>query len=114
MSAGTRVDGWVSPPCATANAERASAKISEALRTGGWYHPRNRRTMARFERLLIPIIAAVMVAAFFLEDLGAVGVRRIALGLGILLIVALVVGLYHRVRKKLSQTSNDPGDKSAG
>jgi hypothetical protein len=74
--------------------------------------------MSRFERLLIPIIAVVMVAAFFLEDVGAAGVRRIALGLGLLLVAAIVVGMIHRVRRKRTspgsapagdQTSNDPG-----
>jgi hypothetical protein len=72
--------------------------------------------MAKFERLLIPIIAVVMVAAFLLEDLGPSGVRTIALSLGILLLLAMVVGMYHRVKKKLKppeapgapdQTSND-------
>jgi hypothetical protein len=76
--------------------------------------------MARFERLLIPIIAVVMLAAFLLEDLGAQGVRRIALGLGILLVAAIVVGMYHRVRKKSrqeaavdppTQTSNEHGGR---
>ena len=56
------------------------------------YHSRNRRTMSRFERLLIPIIALVMIAAFLLEGMGPAGVRRIALGLGILLLAAIVVG----------------------
>ena len=73
--------------------------------------------MGRFERLLIPIIAAVMIAAFLLEGLGASSVRTIAIVLGVLLIVAMVFGMYHRARAKLraaaaarqaGQTSNGP------
>jgi hypothetical protein len=66
--------------------------------------------MARFERLLIPIIAVVILAAFFLEDLGAASVRRIALGFGILLVVAIVIGMWHRVKRKSRAAS--AGDRS--
>jgi hypothetical protein len=72
--------------------------------------------MARFERLLIPIVLVVVVAAFWLEDLGPSGVRGIAIGLGVLLTLAIVVGMIHRVRRKgrsqppapdADQTSNE-------
>jgi hypothetical protein len=61
-------------------------------------------------------VLVVVVAAFWLEDLGPAGVRAIAIGLGVLLSVAIVVGMIHRARKKggagpgappADQTSND-------
>jgi hypothetical protein len=76
--------------------------------------------MSRFERLLIPIIAVVALAAFLLEDLSPESVRRVALGFGVLLAVVLLVGMVHRARRKrrtadeaaraaaADQTSKDP------
>ena len=75
--------------------------------------------MSRFERLLLPIIALVMIGAFLLESVDATGVRTIAITLGVIMVVAIVFGMYHRARKKLraaqsarlsDHTSNDvPG-----
>jgi hypothetical protein len=56
--------------------------------------------MSRFERLLIPIIALVALAAFFLEGLSAERVRGVALGFGAILSAVLVVGMVHRARRK--------------
>jgi hypothetical protein len=79
--------------------------------------------MSRLERLLIPIIAVVIVAAFLLEGASPSTVRVIAIIAGILLLVALVYGMIRRARKKLKidaemrmlrQTSNDAEPKSPG
>lgn len=79
--------------------------------------------MSRFERLLIPIIALVIIAALLLEEAGASAVRIVALSFGVLLCVALVIGMVHRAKKKLrtaaalradDQTSNDDGANSDG
>lgn len=79
--------------------------------------------MGRFERLLIPIVLVVVVAAFWLEDLGPAGVRGIAIGLGVLLTVAMIAGMIHRARKKgrseaaapgADQTSNDAPPQPPG
>jgi hypothetical protein len=72
--------------------------------------------MSRFERLLIPIIAVVMAAAFLLEAADPAAVRIGAIAIGLLLVACLLVGMVHRARKKLreartarppDQTSND-------
>jgi uncharacterized SAM-binding protein YcdF (DUF218 family) len=68
--------------------------------------------MARFERLLIPIVLVVVIGAFWLEDLQATTVRGIAIGLGILLAVAIVVGMIHRVRRKGRDPAQAPGQTS--
>jgi hypothetical protein len=68
--------------------------------------------MARFERLLIPIVLVVVIGAFWLEDLKAATVRGIAIGLGVLLAVAMVVGMIHRVRRKGRDPAQPPGQTS--
>lgn len=70
--------------------------------------------MGRFERLLIPIVLVVVVGAFWLEDLGPAGVRGVAIGLGMLLSVAMVVGMIHRARKKSrSQAAAPDADQTS-
>jgi hypothetical protein len=66
--------------------------------------------MAKFERLLIPIVLVVMLGAFLLEGVGPTGVRSIAIGVGAVLALAIVVGMIHRVRKKGSAPIPGPED----
>ena len=82
--------------------------------------------MARFERLLIPIVLLIVIGAFLLEGAGPSGARIVALSIGVLLVLAIVVGMYHRVKKKgrtppggeteeiRDQTSNSSGSHGGG
>ena len=57
--------------------------------------------MQRFEALLIPIIALIVVGALLLERVDPATVRIVAIVIVTLLLVYLIYGSYRRAKKKV-------------